>query len=62
MLPRYTRGVLVGEVVGRSGTITAYAWWVSRFGLWPLWLLGLGIIAAAILWQRRLAFPRSASR
>ncbi|MDB5882467.1 MAG: lnt [Ramlibacter sp.] len=54
ILPRYTRGVLAGEVTGRTG-ITAYAWWVSRMGLWPLWLLGLGIIAAATLWQRRLS-------
>jgi apolipoprotein N-acyltransferase len=55
MLPRYTRGVLVGDVVGHSSAITPYAWWVSRFGLWPLWLLGLGIIAVATLWHRRLA-------
>jgi apolipoprotein N-acyltransferase len=39
-LPRHTQGVLVGEVEGRSG-LTPYAWWVSRVGLWPLWLLGL---------------------
>ena len=53
LLPRYTRGVLAGEVAGRS-TITGYAWWVSRLGLWPLWLLGLGIVLAAALWHRRL--------
>ncbi|MBC7609500.1 MAG: apolipoprotein N-acyltransferase [Polaromonas sp.] len=45
-LPRLTRGVLVGEVEGRSG-ITPYAWWVSRFGLWPLWALCLAIILVA---------------
>jgi apolipoprotein N-acyltransferase len=45
-LPRLTRGVLVAEVEGRgvdaaSGWhITPFAWWVSRFGLWPLWALG----------------------
>jgi apolipoprotein N-acyltransferase len=50
-LPRQTRGVLVGEVQGRS-TITPYAWWVSRYGLWPLWALGLGVAAAAALRQR----------
>ncbi len=50
-LPRYTRGVLTGEVEGRS-TITPYAWWVSRLGLWPWWLLALGIAAAALWWQR----------
>jgi apolipoprotein N-acyltransferase len=48
-LARHTRGVLVGQVQGRSGT-TPYAWWVGRFGLWPLWLLGL----AMIWWARRL--------
>ncbi len=45
-LPRHTRGVLTGEVEGRSA-ITSYAWWVSRLGLWPLWLLALGVLAAA---------------
>ncbi len=43
-LPRLSRGVLTGEVEGRRG-ITPYAWWVSRFGLWPLW----GLCAAIIL-------------
>lgn len=45
-LPRLTRGVLVGEVQGRSG-ITPYAWWVSRYGLWPLWALSLAVVAGA---------------
>jgi apolipoprotein N-acyltransferase len=44
-LPRLTRGVLVGEVAGRSG-VTPFAWWVSRFGLWPFWLLALGVLGA----------------
>ena len=49
-LPRYTRGVLLGEVQGRNG-ITPYAWWVSRSGLWPLWLLaGLAVLLA---WGRK---------
>jgi apolipoprotein N-acyltransferase len=34
-LPRYTKGVLTGEVQGRTGT-TPFAWWVGRLGLWPL--------------------------
>jgi apolipoprotein N-acyltransferase len=45
-LARHTRGVLVGEVEGRSGT-TPYAWWAGRFGLWPLWLLAIAIILVA---------------
>ncbi len=47
-LPRHQAGVLQGEVEGRSG-ITPYAWWVARFGLWPLWLL----VAAVLLGLRR---------
>lgn len=47
-LPRQQAGVLQGEVQGRSG-ITPYAWWVARFGLWPLWLL----VAAVLLGARR---------
>jgi apolipoprotein N-acyltransferase len=51
-LPRHTRGVLAGEVEGRSA-ITPYAWWVSRLGLWPFWLLALGVVALA--WRQRAA-------
>ena len=51
-LPRHTRGVLVGEVQGRSG-ITPYAWWVSRFGLWPLWALSLLVVGLAFVQRRR---------
>ena len=51
-LPRYTRGVLVGDVLGRSA-ITPYAWWSARFGLWPLWALGLAVPALALKFRRR---------
>jgi apolipoprotein N-acyltransferase len=45
-LPRNTRGVLEGEVEGRTG-ITPYAWWVARVGLWPFWLLAGGLLLLA---------------
>ncbi len=50
-LPRYVRSVLVGDVQGRFG-LTPYAWWVSRFGLWPLWILATLIVLASIVAQR----------
>jgi apolipoprotein N-acyltransferase len=50
-LPRHTRGVLAGEVEGRTA-ITRYAAWVSRLGLWPLWLLALAIVGVAA-WRQR---------
>lgn len=54
-LPRYTRGVLVGEVEGGQG-ITPYAWWTARAGLWPLWGLALAIpLACGFLGRRRPA-------
>lgn len=46
-LPRYTRGVLTGEVQGRTGT-TPFAWWVARFGLSPLWILAIAIVLIAV--------------
>ena len=50
-LPRHTRGVLNGEVEGRIG-ITPYAWWVSRFGLWPLWGFAIAIVLVAAVARR----------
>jgi apolipoprotein N-acyltransferase len=37
-VPRLTKAVLVGQVNAREG-LTPYAWWASRFGLLPLWLI-----------------------
>ena len=52
-LPRLTRGVLTAEVEGRAG-VTPFAWWVSRFGLWPFWAASLLTIAFCCrLHQRR---------
>lgn len=52
-LPRTTRGVLVGDVEGRIGN-TPFAWWVARFGLWPIWSLAVAIVLiAARAWRTR---------
>ncbi|MEO7939235.1 MAG: apolipoprotein N-acyltransferase [Burkholderiaceae bacterium] len=52
-LPRYTRGVLLGDVQGRSG-VTPYAAWVSRFGLWPLWaLIAMVVLACVAVYRKR---------
>jgi len=53
-LPRLTRGVLTGTVHGQQD-ITPYASWASRFGLMPLWLPALAVVAAvaALRFARR---------
>ena len=53
-LERHTQGVLTGAVLGRS-SITPYAWWVSRLGLWPLWTLGLLVAWLALTVRRQEA-------
>ena len=45
-IPRNTRGVLVGEVEGRSGS-TPFAIWIARFGLWPYWFFALSVVGFA---------------
>lgn len=49
----YTRGVLEGTVQGRDG-LTPFAWWASRYGLWPLALLAGAVVAgcAGASWRR----------
>lgn len=60
-LERHTRGMLRGEVEGRGvdaeggWAITPYAWWVSRWGLWPLWAIGAFALAGAWLARRMKA-------
>lgn len=46
-LPRAGRGVLVSQIEGRNG-VTPYAWWVARLGLWPWWLLAIGVLGVAV--------------
>ncbi|MEO7392786.1 MAG: apolipoprotein N-acyltransferase [Ramlibacter sp.] len=57
-LPRLTRGVLTADVEGRTG-ITPYAAWVSRAGLWPLWLGALFLISF-VAWRQRVSARPSA--
>lgn len=45
-LPRLTRGVLLGEVQGRSGN-TFFAKWAGHFDLWPLWGLSIATLLIA---------------
>ena len=47
-LPRLTRGVLEASVKGNHARPTFFAWWAARWGLWPLWLLGLASAACAV--------------
>ncbi|HJW10716.1 MAG TPA: apolipoprotein N-acyltransferase, partial [Albitalea sp.] len=44
-LAPFTRGVLEATVQGRDG-LTPFAWWASRYGLWPLLMLALGLVLA----------------
>ena len=55
LLPRFTRGSLVGTFEGREG-LTPYARWAAAFGLWPMWLLALGVLVW-VGWCLRRARP-----
>jgi apolipoprotein N-acyltransferase len=50
-LERHTRGALVGQVWGNT-VVTPYAMWVSKFWLWPLWVLGVGVLVL-VSWRTR---------
>ena len=49
-LPNHVAQALTAEVQGRDG-ITPYAWWVSRWGQWPLVMLAFGVVV--LFWLRR---------
>ena len=55
-LAPFTQGVLMATVQGRTG-LTPFAGWAQRFGLWPLLLLALAIVAACAVAKRARA-PR----
>jgi len=60
-LPRMTRGVLEAQVEGRTG-LTPYARWVSKYGLWPIWIGALSIVAATLAGRLRARRLQQASR
>jgi len=60
-LPRFTTGVLIGQVEGRDG-MTPFARWSAAWGLWPLWTVGLIVLlGAARRWRAGSAAPTSAA-
>ena len=67
-LERHTRGVLRAQVQGRGqgvsadDAITPFAWWASRWGLWPLWCAGLLVVCVAWVARRRGPVPGGHSR
>jgi len=50
-LKPFTRGVLEGDVQGREG-LTPFAWWASRFNLWPLALFAVLVLAGNAVLRR----------
>ncbi|MDI9332684.1 MAG: apolipoprotein N-acyltransferase [Alphaproteobacteria bacterium] len=46
-LPHWQRAVMQAQVSGRAGPPTLYARWARAWGLWPLWLAGVLLLALA---------------
>ena len=51
-LKPFTQGVLDAKVEGRQG-LTPYAWWASRFSLWPLLALAVALMLLTLPLRRR---------
>lgn len=51
-LPAFQRSVLQGEYEGRQG-LTPYARMAAHWGLWPLWLLCLGVLLVSACRRKR---------
>ncbi|WOB09046.1 apolipoprotein N-acyltransferase [Piscinibacter gummiphilus] len=51
-LPYFTQGVLEAQVEGRQG-LTPYAWWASRYGLWPLLALAIVLMLMTLPLRRK---------
>jgi apolipoprotein N-acyltransferase len=62
-LPTASRGVLEATIEGRTGS-TPFAYWASRYGLWPLALVGLVMVLGLGLSGRvrRHGEPRDSTR
>ena len=52
-LPVHTRDVLLAQVQGRDG-VTPFAHWVSRWGLWPLWLCCVAVVAWCVRQRKKI--------
>lgn len=52
-LPSAVQDVLLAEVQGRDG-ITPFARWVSQWGLWPLWLFGVAVVAWSVKLRKKI--------
>ncbi len=51
-LPPHTQGVLEAQVEGRQG-LTPYAWWASRYNLWPLLAVAVVLMLLTLPLRRK---------